>query len=455
MKKFKNLFINISNLSRVQKQIVLLLVDLCILYFSLYFSFVLRLELIYPIEFIFQDLWIFLVLPVLTIPFFIYFGLYKAVLKHMSISTIVAILKSISIPVVILGFIMMMLREISFPRSVYLIYWFVALISISGIRFLAHWIIYALPIDVSSKIPVAIFGAGEAGIKLSESILNSSIYILKAIFDDNDKKVGTIINSTKVFNPSRIEEIIKKDDLKIILVAIPSLGKSKRYKILKRLSKFPIKVMELPSIENIIDGRVTVESIRDVHVEDILGRAPIKFIDELDKNIAGKNVLITGAGGSIGSELSRQVLDLKPECLILYEQSEFNLYSIQKELDKIANDIKIIPVLASIHNKFKLDKVFQKYNIHTVYHAAAYKHVPMVEINPCDGVWNNVIGTHTLAMKALKYNIETFVLISTDKAVRPTNVMGATKRFCELILQALSSDANGITKFSMEIHRYP
>ncbi len=449
MNKIKKSFTALSNFSRIQKQFILLIFDILILNIALFLSFILRLEDFYPIEFMYKDWWLFIILPIISIPFFIRLGLYRSVLKHIGNRTILAIIQSITASVIILGFFMMMTREESFPRSIFLIYWFVSIIMISGVRFLAHWIIYSLPDNSKTKISTAIYGAGEAGIKLSESILNSNIYTLKAIFDDDDRKIGTIINSKKVFNPSKIEEIIKKDNLKIILVAIPSLGKTHRRQLLLKLSKFPVKVMELPSIENIIDGRVTIEDVKNVKVEDILGREPIKPIDGLDKDVKGKNILITGAGGSIGAELSRQVLHLAPNTLILYEQSEFNLYSIHQELEKNSGNVKIIPVLASIHNKFKLNKIFKEYGINTVYHAAAYKHVPMVETNPCDGVWNNIIGTHILSTTALKYNVETFILISTDKAVRPTNVMGATKRFCELILQGLNFENKQKTKFSM------
>ena len=444
----KNLFTNFASLSRIQKQFILLIVDFLILDIALYLSFVLRLESFYPTSFIYQDWWLFIFLPIITIPFFIVLGLYRAVLKHIGNKTILAIIKSITASAVILGFLMMMAREESFPRSVFIIYWFVSIIMVSGIRYVAHWMIYALSDDLSSKIPIAIFGSGEAGVKLSESIQNSSIYTLEAVFDD-DKKILTIIKSNKVYSPSKIKEVILKKKLKIILLAIPSLGKSHRRKLLSKISKFPVKVMELPSVEKIIDGQVTIDDVKNVKVEDILGREPINPLDGLDKNIKDKNILITGAGGSIGSELSRQVLDLGANTLILYEQSEFNLYSVHQELEKIDSNTNIIPVLASIHNKFKLNKVFEKYNIHTIYHAAAYKHVPMVEANPCDGVWNNIIGTYILSTTALKYNVETFILVSTDKAVRPTNVMGATKRFCELILQGLNYESEGKTKFSM------
>ena len=449
MSILKKLLIKPAGLSRIQKQFVLLVFDFFMLDFALYISFVLRFENFNPIYFLYQDWWLFIFLPIITIPLFIVLGLYRAVLKHIGRKTVLATIKSITASTIILGFLMMMVREESFPRSIFIIYWFVSIIIVLGTRYVAHWMIYSFSNSLH-KIPVAIYGAGEAGIKLANSIQTSNIYRLEAIFDSDPKKIGTVINSEKVYDPSQIKNIISTKNLKIILLAIPSLGKSYRYKLLKKLSQFPVRVMELPSVENIIDGRVSIDDVRNVQVEDILGRETIKPIDDLlHKDVKGKNILITGAGGSIGAELSRQVLNLNPRLIILYEQSEFNLYSIHHELEKVAKNSRIIPVLASIHNKFKIEKIFEKYDVHTVYHAAAYKHVPMVEINPCDGAWNNIIGTYIIATSASKYNVESFILISTDKAVRPANVMGGTKRFGELILQGLNFEDKNKTKFSM------
>ena len=447
----RKILFKFSKFSRTQKQSLLLVVDFLVLDISLYLSFMLRFEELYPQKFINQDIWLFILLPIVTIPFFVILGLYRAVLKHIGQKTILSIIKSITISVIIIGFLMMMTREDSFPRSIFIIYWFIAIIVTLGIRYVAYWSIYLFPYSSKNKIKVAIFGAGQAGAMLAESIQTSDLYKLEAIFDDDRKKIGTIINSVKVYDSTKIEKIILEKKLKIILLAIPSLGKSLRFELLKNLSQFPVKVMELPSVENIIDGRVSIDDVKNVQVEDILGRNVIRPLKELlDKDIKNKNVLITGAGGSIGSELSRQVLSLKPKTIILYEQSEFNLYSINYELSKIDQiDCKVIPVLASIHNKFKVEKIFKEYNIDTVFHAAAYKHVPMVEMNPCDGAWNNIIGTYTISCIASKYNVDSFVLISTDKAVRPANIMGATKRFCELILQGLNDKENNKTRFSM------
>jgi len=299
-------------------------------------------------------------------------------------------------------------------------------------------------------IPVAIYGGGQAGILLSNSIEKSHKYTLNAFFDDDSARVGTIINSKRVFSGKDIERIIDEKKIKIILIAIPSLGKAKRRELLKNISKYPVSVMELPSVENIIDGNVTVDDIREVKVEDLLGREAVEPKEKLlDIKVKGKSILITGAGGSIGSELCRQILRLNPTSLVLFDNNEFNLYAIYEELIALKVDILIIPVMASIHNSSLFKIILQKYSVNTIYHAAAYKHVPMVESNPCAGAYNNIIGTYRCAISAIESNVETFILISTDKAVRPTNVMGATKRFAELILQALNMKNNSSTCFSM------
>ena len=444
MNMIKNFLKNIIKFPRKVKKILFLISDLLIIMISLCLAFYLRLD--DPLIYIINDYWLFIVLPLLTAPFLIYIRLYRAVLQHIGPKTIIAILKSITYSAIILGFLMMVVREVSLPRSIFFIYWFIAVVLLSAVRYLAHWLLYSFPIKRSSMISVAIYGAGEAGAKLAKSMNNSSQYTFKLFIDDDTKKVGTIIDSCEIYSSSHIKKIIEDKKIDMILLAIPSLNKSDRKKILTYLSKFPIKVMELPSVENIIDGRVTVDDIKKVEVEDILGRLPIKPIQSLlSKNIKNKNILITGAGGSIGSELCRQILLLNPSLIVLYEMSEYNLYSIHKELNSFKREcVKIIPVLGSVNHKSKVNIVLNEYKIHTVYHAAAYKHVPMVEINPFSGVYNNILGTFNMVEQSIANNVETFILISTDKAVRPTNVMGASKRFSELILQGFDGTSSTI-----------
>ncbi|MBI65517.1 MAG: hypothetical protein CMG64_04435 [Candidatus Marinimicrobia bacterium] len=437
---------SVSELSRMQKQLILIFVDILNLYFSLYIAAIFRYDTFFPLDNILQYNFSFIIfaVPIIIIPIFVTNGLYRAVLRHIGIKTMFAIVYSITLATIISSILVVIIYGKFIVFGFLGINWFISILSTFAIRFIAHWFLYSLSKN-SNLIPVAIFGSGDAGVMLAESIQESQKYVLKAMIDDDSKKVNTVVKSVKIYSTSDISALIKKAGVKIILLAIPSIGKSHRKKILNQLSKFPVKVMELPSVENIIDGKVTVNDIKKVDVEDILGRPSIKPIDELlSKNITNKNIFISGAGGSIGSELCRQILSLNPKKIVLYEISEFNLYSIHKELIGINKNIEIIPILGSVNHNSKIDVTLKENNIHTVYHAAAYKHVPMVEINPCSGVYNNILGTYNMVKQSINNNVETFILISTDKAVRPTNIMGASKRFSELILQAFNDQSNTV-----------
>ena len=422
--------------------------DIIILLFSLWISFVLRIESLWPIEFLQPNLWAFLLIPFIAIPLFVKLGLYRAVLQYVGSKVVVTSFQAITVICVILGFLTMMLQT-DLPRSVILIFWFVANTLVIVSRFFFQGLIYSWNFSLNNQIPVIIYGAGSAGIQLEEGLRRSSEYFPVAFIDDDLSKVGTIINHTRVHAFSELQKIIKINKVKIILLGISSLSEVNRREILKKLSKYPIEVKVIPSAGDIVNGQVTIESIKHVDVRDILGRAPVEPKKSLLKrNILGKNILITGAGGSIGAELCRQIQLLSPNKIVLFDHSEFNLYSIHQELSKSKKKIEITPILASVADAGCIEKAIRDNEIHTIYHAAAYKHVPMVEINSVEGVGNNILGTYRTAAAAMKYKVENFILISTDKAVRPTNVMGATKRFSELILQALHKK-NSNTCFSM------
>jgi FlaA1/EpsC-like NDP-sugar epimerase len=301
---------------------------------------------------------------------------------------------------------------------------------------------------VNSRKQAIIYGAGNAGVQLVESLKKSAVYAPVAFIDDLKAKQGTILNYLEVFPFEKIETLIKEKEAKVLLFAIPSASTKERTQILKKLSKYPIEVKVLPSMDNIVNGVVSIDNIKHVEVGDILGRtvvAPKK--DLLKRNISGKNILITGAGGSIGSELSRQIMKLSPNKVVLLDNSEFNLYNIHLELVSKGFSIDLIPSLCTVTNYHQLKKIAEMNKIDTIYHAAAYKHVPMVEMNVVSGAYNNVVGTFNVAKVADELNVENLVLVSTDKAVRPTNVMGASKRMSELVLQAFSEKSN--TCFSM------
>ena len=441
-------------LDRFYKQIITLSFDIVILIFSLWLAFFLQSD-DFISKHIITNWWLIIVVPIIAIPLFIKTGLYRSVLQYAGVKVITTSFQSITITCIIVTFIHYYGRgyflEINhvLPRSIIIMFWFISNTFIITSRFLLKGMIYSWDTSVNKRKQTIIYGAGNAGIQLVESLTKSMDYAPVAFIDDNKKKQGTIINYIQIFPFENLEKVIKKFDVKLILLAIPSASASKRVEILKKLSKFPLEVKVLPSVDNIVNGEVTIDSIKHVQVEDILGRdAVVPKESLLKKNIKGKNILITGAGGSIGSELCRQILNLGPKKIVLFENSEFNLYSIHQELSQNRKRSEIIPKLATVTNSHQINKVISENQINTIFHAAAYKHVPMVEMNISEGVYNNVVGTYNVAKSAIENKVENMLLISTDKAVRPTNVMGASKRFSELILQAFS-DENSSTCFSM------
>lgn len=444
------------NLTRLQKQFIMLFVDLFFIEFALWLSFALRLGLFWPKEYIYPNWWIFIITPIIAIPLLLKFGLYRSVIKYVGSKVVVASFQAITLTTMNIGFLMLILRDTQLlvdslmPRSVVLIFWFVSTMVVVLSRFVFKGYLYSWDNFVNNRTPAIIYGAGSAGAQLVESLRKNHQYAPIAFMDDDKSKHGTFINFTKVYPFQELKSIIDKRNAKIILLAIPSLSANGKRDLLKKLSKYPIEVKLLPSLSSIVEGKVSIDNIRHVEVQDILGRIPVAPKSTLlKKNIKGKNILITGAGGSIGSELCRQVINLKPKKIVLFDHSEFNLYSIDYELNSLQlTDCQIVPVLSDVTNITKVKSIILENAIDTIYHAAAYKHVPMVERNVAEGVYNNVAGTYNVALSALECEVENMVLISTDKAVRPTNVMGASKRFSELILQGLNSKKTK-TCFSM------
>ena len=444
------------NLTRLQKQFIMLIVDLLFIEFALWLSFALRLGLFWPKEYIYPNWWIFIITPIIAIPLLHKFGLYRSVIKYVGSKVVVASFQAITLTTMTIGFLMLILRDTQLlvdsfmPRSVVLIFWFISTMVVIFGRFLFKGYLYSWDNFVNNRIPTIIYGAGSAGAQLVESLRKNHQYAPIAFIDDDEAKHGTFINFTKVYAFKELKNIIDKRNAKNILLAIPSLSANGKRDLLKKLSTYPVEVKLLPSLSSIVEGNVSIENIRHVEVQDILGRVPVspKSI-LLKKNINGKNILITGAGGSIGSELCRQIIRLNPSKIVLFDHSEFNLYSIDFELNTLqSSDCEVIPILSDVTNLAMVKFVISENKIDTIYHAAAYKHVPLVEKNSIEGVYNNAIGTYNVAVSAHEYEVENMVLISTDKAVRPTNVMGASKRFSELILQGLNSEKTK-TCFSM------
>ena len=446
----------ILNFSRNTKRIIVLLVDLLLLPLALWASFSLRLgEFYLPTG---EVVYLFLAVPFIAIPIFIPFGLYRAVIRYIGFLAMWAVVKAVSLYTLVWGTVVLLGAISGVPRSVLLINWFVTLLLVGGTRALARWWLTGnlkLNQDNIAKKQVAIYGAGAAGIQIAAGLSGSPDYNPVAFIDDNQSLRGNYIHGLRVYSPSRLNRIIEDLSISEVLLAMPSVPRSQRSQIITRLEPFAVHVTTLPGMDDLASGKIKVDDVREVGVRDLLGRDQVEpDLELLHANIKDKVVMVTGAGGSIGSELCRQIIKVKPRALILFERSEHDLYLIEKELTELVQRIYpdenlIVPIMASILNQGRLESVCRAFAVQTIYHAAAYKHVPMVEKNPSEAVRNNVLGTCRAALAAIDAEVEAFVLISTDKAVRPTNTMGATKRFAEMILQGLSAQAGMKTRFSM------
>jgi len=441
-------------LSRVNKQLIMLFVDSVILVLILLASFSIRLGHWYFPQ---SDLiWVIFGAPVVASIIFVRFGLYRAVIRYVGFKALWSIVQAVSLYALVWGVIGFMAAVDGIPRSVILINWALSLLAIGGFRFVARWLLTRdgnLKSSAQSGAnckKVLVYGAGDAGIQLVSALVHSSEYKPVGFIDDLKELQGHQITGLNVYSIDVIEGVISKLNVDEVLIAMPSASRTKRLAVIDQLEPYPVHVRMLPGVAELAQGKVSIGDLREVSIKDLLGRDTVEANKELlSKNITDKVVVVTGAGGSIGSELCRQIVFLKPKALILYEMSELALYTIEKELSDIGMySMDIYPILGSVNNKTRLTNVFKRFDVDTVYHAAAYKHVPMVEFNNTEGVDNNIFGTLTCAQVAIKTGVETFVLISTDKAVRPTNTMGTTKRVAELVLQALSAKQSA-TKFSM------
>jgi len=451
--KFENITVIFTSLPRIQKQLIIAATDSVLLVTALWLSFSLRLGVFYlPHQPIIT--WIFFAIPVLAIPVFIRFGLYRAIIRYIGFRALWAVLQAVSLYALIIGLIILLARIDGVPRSVVIINWLVALLFIGGTRMVARWWLSGvvggiLPRSADSKKRVIIYGAGAAGVQLATALTYSNEYRPVCFIDDKSEMHNTHVNSLRVYPFSKLNDLIPKFGVHEVLLAIPTASRRRRNHIIEMLEKHPVHVRTLPGMSDLAGGQVKIEDIKEVEIEDLLGRDPVQpFPDLLQSNISDKVVMVTGAGGSIGSELCRQILHQNPAKLVLFETNEFALYAIDSELQKYKSMGKIIAVLGDVLNRQRVEKICHAFNVDTIYHAAAYKHVPLVEKNPLEAVRNNIKGTFSTAMAAIEAGVETFVLISTDKAVRPTNVMGASKRFAELVLQALA-EANTKTRFCM------
>ncbi|ASM48737.1 hypothetical protein PESP_a0494 [Pseudoalteromonas espejiana DSM 9414] len=432
---------SILNASRVKKRIITLCIDSFFIVLAFWLALIVRLDSLAPLQRL--DNWLLLVVLIpVSLYTFVSLGLYRAVLRYMNSQAIWAIVIGTVITTISLVLIAFFIG-IDIPRTMPFIFAWLCLLTVGGSRILVRAMISKM--TTSNKESVIIYGAGSAGRQLATALGAGPEYFVKAFIDDDLTKHGSIIQGIPVVCFKDIYELVNKRKVSKVLLALPSATRSRRKEILSQLEPLAINVLSMPGMADVVEGKAKLAEIAEVGVEDLLGRDPVEpNIDLMTANIENKVVMVTGAGGSIGSELCRQIVKQKPTKLVLFEQSEFALYSIEKELcEYITNNslnIELVPIMGSVQRINRIETVLVAFGVQTVYHAAAYKHVPLVEHNVVEGVRNNVFGTYYAAKAAVNAKVETFVLISTDKAVRPTNVMGATKRMAELALQGLAQE---------------
>lgn len=443
-------------LPRHYKRLLQVLADVILVWISLWLAFVVRLGSFDPIEPLGGHAWLFALAPVLAIPLFIRIGMYRAVMRYLGNDALITIAKAVTFSSLLLALAIYWYRDAPalVPRSLVFNYWWISLMLLGGLRLLLRQYVLgdwyagmlAVPFGRDDGLTrVAIYGAGAAGNQLAAALRMGRAMRPVAFIDDDDDLANRVIAGLKVYKPRYIDQMIGDTGASEVLLAIPSASRARRREILADLERYPLHVRSVPGFMDLASGRVKVEDLQEVDIADLLGRDSVAPDERLLAHcIQGKVVLVTGAGGSIGSELSRQILRLSPTVLLLLDHSEYNLYAIHAELEQQVSEralqLELIPILGSVGNADRLLDVMRTWGVDSVYHAAAYKHVPMVEHNIAEGVMNNVIGTLNCAQAAIQAGVAHFVLISTDKAVRPTNVMGSTKRLAEMALQALSRE---------------
>lgn len=435
------------NLRRRTKVLFMLFNDLLLLPLAFYSSVALREGTFHPN--ISEYWWLFFLIPICTIPIFVRIGLYRAVIRYMDLRLLWTIFYGTTVATLGITAAVAIFRINSLPRTSLGIFWIFSIVYLGATRILARSFILGVELRVDRKKKIAIYGAGRAGTQIAFALSSTREYSPMFFIDDNEELKNSSLHGLKVYSPKDIDELIIKYDIQEIILAIPSASRSRQKEIIESLENTGVMLKILPGIADVVSGKVRVDDIREVGIDDLLGRDAVPPIQSLIKScIEGKVVCITGAGGSIGSEISRQVLINKPKKILLVEMNEFALYQIEKELNYVTHSCEIIPILLDVYEYEKIKNVFIDHQVNTVYHAAAYKHVPIVESNPAEGVLNNSFGTYHTGKAARDANVNHFILISTDKAVRPTNVMGTTKRLAELILQAMSMEKSN-TIFSM------
>ncbi|BFN28975.1 UDP-N-acetyl-alpha-D-glucosamine C6 dehydratase [Pseudomonas sp. SCT] len=448
---------HLVRLPRRQKRLIQVAVDVLLVWLALWLAFYVRVGNASFAEPLGGHAWLFGIVPLLSIPFFVRLGMYRAVMRYFGNDALMAIVKAVSLSALSLSLAVYWHTDAPklIPRSMVFNYWWLSLVLVGGLRlimrhyFMGNWFTPASLTKFKSRdaglTKVAIYGSGAAGNQLVAALRLGRVMRPVAFIDDDPNLYNRSIAGLQVYSAKHIGQMVEDTGAVEILLAIPSATRARRRQILEMLEHYPLHVRSVPGFMDLASGKVQVDDIQEVDIADLLGRDAVPPVQELlEKCIRGQIVMVTGAGGSIGSELCRQIIASQPAVLLLFEHCEFNLYSIHLELERRiereAFSTRLVPILGSIRDADRVLDVMRTWGVQTVYHAAAYKHVPMVEHNVAEGVRNNVVGTLNVAQAAVQAGVSNFVLISTDKAVRPTNVMGSTKRVAELILQALGRE---------------
>ncbi|MBU3915613.1 polysaccharide biosynthesis protein [bacterium] len=440
-------------LSRGAKRWIFRAIDVFVFTISIYLAFILRFDFFEATNWIpkYKEQ-IYLIWPI-KIAFFWVVGVYRPVLRYTGLEFLgTAFVASIgSTGLVALSGFLLIISPL--PRSILVLDSLLTLILMVSVRLVIRWMIYRAVEQSETKLDqerVIVYGAGEAGSQLAQALSNDTAYTVVGFVDDNTQLQNQSIHGIKIHSPKKLPALIEKHQVDSVLLAIISAGKQRSREVVESIKHLGVEIKTIPGIGEIISGRVSINELRKIDITDLLGREEVKPDPALlRQNVQNKVVLVTGAGGSIGSELCRQILQLQPKRVILFERNEFALYKIEMELIERYPTVEIVPCLGSVLHQEFLERTLMDHHVETIYHAAAYKHVPLIESNIAEGVFNNVKGTLSCVKAAINSKVETFVLISTDKAVRPTNVMGTTKRIAEMILQAHSHLSAAKTRFIM------
>jgi FlaA1/EpsC-like NDP-sugar epimerase len=450
------LAVPILTLPRVAKRFVALCVDtgLCVL--TVWIAYYLRLGDLVPLSG--NALWAIGVSVGIALPIFIVSGLYRAIFRYTGWPALLTVARAVGVYGLLYASIFTAIGIKEVPRTVGIIQPILLLLFVGASRALVRvWLgdQYQSILKRAARPKVLIYGAGRTGRQLAAAMANSHEMQVVGFLDDDDRLHGHILNGQPIYGPGDLPNLVSTLNISDVLLAMPSIGRKRRNEIISDMRSAHVSVRTLPSMTDLAQGKVSISDLRELDIDDLLGREPVVPNHILlSKNIVNKVVMVTGAGGSIGSELCRQILSVGPETLLLIEQTEFALYAIHQELEEKLPDpkTKLVPLLASVQDDQRMHEIMSTWKPDTVYHAAAYKHVPLVEHNPAEGIKNNVLGTLKAAKAAAENGVSDFVLVSTDKAVRPTNIMGASKRLAEMVLQALAanhSSSKSSTKFTM------